>query len=116
MSEIRPPFTPFYGFSGPRTAISCEVEYDMENHVYIARGTGFRGEGHTAEEAALACFQAWVTRHASFYEYPGVRMREALLAHAEEHDFCIVCQCHPSHGHAKDCLFENPDDAEVRNG
>lgn len=37
------------------------------------------------------------------------RMIAALKAYAEETDYCIICDEHPSHGHAKSCIFEGGD-------
>ena len=60
--EIRPPFTPYYSFTGPHVAISCDVEYDREHEEYRATSSaGFHGAGQTADEAALACFSAWMS-------------------------------------------------------
>ena len=33
------------------------------------------------------------------------RLREALRRGCDETDYCYVCDCHPSHGHAKDCAL-----------
>lgn len=31
------------------------------------------------------------------------RVIRAVAKNADENDYCVVCDNHPSHGHAKDC-------------
>jgi hypothetical protein len=64
---IRPPFTENYRFTGPHTAISCDVDYDKEQECYVARGSGFVGSGDTEHDAAIMCFTAWVTGRRAWY-------------------------------------------------
>jgi len=69
MREIYPPFTPDYRFTGPTTAISCEVEWDKEELFYHAKSSnGFHGTGTTEHEAALNCFTAWMTLQKGWYD------------------------------------------------
>lgn len=68
MNEIYPPFTKYYGFTGPNVAISCNVDYDKENHEYVAKSSnGFHGTGDSAEAAALNCFMAWMTPNRGWF-------------------------------------------------
>lgn len=66
------PFTDNYRFTGPRTAISCEVEYDADQERWIARGDGgsigWTGFGHDATSAALNCFRAWMLDEGGYHE------------------------------------------------
>lgn len=32
-----------------------------------------------------------------------LRLSHLILGAARDNDFCIACECHPSHGHASDC-------------
>lgn len=62
-----------YVFCGPTTAISCKIVYDKEEGYYVARSReGFVGTSNmSAGEAALMCFQAWMsTRHCYFQQDP----------------------------------------------
>lgn len=69
MNEVYPPFTEYWGFTGPNVAISCEVDYDREHEEYRATtSAGFHGAGQTQEEAALACFSAWMTGKRGWFE------------------------------------------------
>lgn len=66
MSEA--PFTDNYRFTGPTVAVSCEVDYDKNDGVWRARGSGFVGEADTKDAAALNCFQAWLTADRAYFE------------------------------------------------
>lgn len=70
---IRPPFTERYCFTAPRTAISCEVDFDAEEGEWVATSAhGFRGSSRvSAEDAALACFSAWVGGRRAWFEPEG---------------------------------------------
>lgn len=69
MAEVHGPFTPYYAFTGPNVAISCEVEWDEVEEQYHAKSSnGFHGTGESRDAAALACFQAWLTRHKGWFE------------------------------------------------
>jgi hypothetical protein len=35
-------------------------------------------------------------------------LEAALRRGCDETDYCYVCDCHPSHGHAKDCALAAP--------
>jgi hypothetical protein len=60
-----------YSFTGPGVAISCKVDYDNQRGLYLATsGSGFRGTGESRHAAALACFRAWVTSDAGWFEAP----------------------------------------------
>lgn len=73
MGEVYPPFTERHSFTGPTTAISCEVVWSDEHEHYEASSSvGFRGTGRTADAAALACFTAWVTGTGGWFEPPSV--------------------------------------------
>lgn len=66
--EVFPPFTANWRFTGPDTAISCEVDYDTEEQCWIATSSaGFRGAADSPEGAALACFEAWMTRRRAWF-------------------------------------------------
>lgn len=68
MADVSPPFTKDYRFTGPHHAMSCEVEHDREESCYVARSTGFVGQGDTAYAAALNCFRAWATGDRGWFE------------------------------------------------
>ncbi len=55
-------FTEHHAFTGPTTAISCEVHYDHDHESYVAESEhGFIGRSrHSADAAALNCFRAWM--------------------------------------------------------
>lgn len=36
------------------------------------------------------------------------KLVEIVTANAEETDYCIACDNHPSHGHSSDCLLVSP--------
>lgn len=65
-----------YSFTGPGVAISCKVEYSKDEECYIAmpeQGGGYHVGKSTqsAHDAALACFEAWMTgRHAYWQQSP----------------------------------------------
>lgn len=60
-----------WSFSGPGTAISCNVEYSQDRECYVATGSaGFVGTGDSPQQAALACFEAWCTNRHGYYQQP----------------------------------------------
>lgn len=61
--RISPPFTERHSFTGPTTALSCEVTWSDEAAGYVARSEhGWVGFSDlTADAAALALFRGWVT-------------------------------------------------------
>ena len=69
MGEVHAPFTPYYSFTGPNVAISCDVEWDDVDECYHAKNSvGFHGTGDSRHEAALACFQAWLTNRKGWFD------------------------------------------------
>jgi hypothetical protein len=62
-----------YSFTGPGVAISCKVAYDSAEGCYVAapEQEGGRHVGksmQSAHDAALACFQAWMTGRNSYWQ------------------------------------------------
>ena len=61
-----------YSFIGPGVTISCEVTFDHKEKLYVASSVeGFVGtSSHSEREAALACFEAWLTNRHAYYQQP----------------------------------------------
>lgn len=72
MDSTKPPWEiNSYVFTGPGIAIRCTVNYDKEQECYVATGgAGHVGADHSAQGAALACFEAWCTNRHAYYQQP----------------------------------------------
>lgn len=84
----------------PDRLIAAEAERDEAQKLYTLFRERYESkyiEWDASKTNAVKAAEARVTE-----------LEAALRRGCDEADYCYVCDCHPSHGHAKDCALAAP--------